>query len=335
MKKVTLNGIDFVKASEVAKEFNYTTDYIGQLCRSKKVNARLIGRSWFVNIPSIEAHREARHQGIKKERGQSELQNRATKNSLSSDSSPKTYLKRVQPPKTRVTDIFVTEPEKGRGQIFNSIPLHYEPDDFSLMPTVENKPKITLLKVSIADSERLKIKSETRKNNFLRPEPLPEVYLSGKLNVTDIQHEDDTEEIEKKSDKRDKPKNITRIPEKHGQTVLISKLKTTKPIQVTNNIYSSKPMKLAPTEFSTVKKPLKSVILPINGSQLSVGKKSSVNNVNAFVYPALGTAIAMISALLILSVEQVGYGASEMINFSLHFSWANLASLSSFLYTPI
>ena len=56
MKNVTLEGIDFVKASEVAKQFGYTSDYIGQPCRSKKINARLVGRTWFVNIPSLEAH---------------------------------------------------------------------------------------------------------------------------------------------------------------------------------------------------------------------------------------------------------------------------------------
>lgn len=334
MKKVTLNGIDFVKASEVAKEYNYTTDYIGQLCRSKKVNARLVGRSWFVNVPSIEAHRESRHQGIKKEVSQSEVKNVEVESPDSSDSTPKTYLKRVQSPKTRVKDMFVPETGKGKSRTFTSVPLNYEPDDFSLIPTVENKPKVTLLKVSIADSERLKVKSDTRKNNVLRPEPLPEVFLSGKLSVTDIQHEDEVNELNEKSDKRDKSNNIAVIPEVQSQIVSVSKVKTQNPPQASDGVKIIQSKKHSPRALQSAKKPIKPVVLAIHKSNKQISSRSLEKPVNGFVYPALGIATALASALMILAVEQVGYGTSEMINFSLNFSWSNLASLSSFLYTP-
>lgn len=61
MTTVTVDGVVYEKASVLAKRFKYTTDYIGQLCRAKKVDAQLIGRSWYVNPDSLEAHKESRY----------------------------------------------------------------------------------------------------------------------------------------------------------------------------------------------------------------------------------------------------------------------------------
>lgn len=61
MTTVTVDGVVYEKASTLAKRFKYTTDYIGQLCRAKKVDAQLIGRSWYVNPESLESHKESRY----------------------------------------------------------------------------------------------------------------------------------------------------------------------------------------------------------------------------------------------------------------------------------
>ena len=54
MDVITHNGVSYKKATAVAKEFGYTTDYIGQLCRAKKIDARLVGRAWYVNVADLE-----------------------------------------------------------------------------------------------------------------------------------------------------------------------------------------------------------------------------------------------------------------------------------------
>lgn len=61
METVTVDNTTYKKASVLAREFRYTPDYLGQLCRGKKVDAHLLGRTWYVNPESLEAHRQQRY----------------------------------------------------------------------------------------------------------------------------------------------------------------------------------------------------------------------------------------------------------------------------------
>lgn len=56
MDKVTLDGKTYEKSAVVAKRYGYTPDYLGQLSRAEKVDAQLVGRSWYVHAPSVEAY---------------------------------------------------------------------------------------------------------------------------------------------------------------------------------------------------------------------------------------------------------------------------------------
>lgn len=58
MDKVTLDGKVYEKSAAVAKRFGYTADYMGQLSRSGKIDAQLVGRSWYVYTPSVEEYQE-------------------------------------------------------------------------------------------------------------------------------------------------------------------------------------------------------------------------------------------------------------------------------------
>jgi hypothetical protein len=57
MEVLVLDGKDYVKASKAARDLGYTTDYIGQLCRSGQVDAHLIGRTWYVNADKLSIHK--------------------------------------------------------------------------------------------------------------------------------------------------------------------------------------------------------------------------------------------------------------------------------------
>ncbi|MCF7815407.1 MAG: hypothetical protein K9M10_00640 [Candidatus Pacebacteria bacterium] len=57
METLVLDGKSYVKASKAARELGYATDYVGQLCRSGKVQAHLIGRTWYVNQKELSTHR--------------------------------------------------------------------------------------------------------------------------------------------------------------------------------------------------------------------------------------------------------------------------------------
>lgn len=54
---IVLNGKTYVKATKAARDAGYTSDYVGQLCRGKKIDAKLIGRSWYVNPDELSVHR--------------------------------------------------------------------------------------------------------------------------------------------------------------------------------------------------------------------------------------------------------------------------------------
>ena len=58
MDEVIIEGKKFISSSRAASEFGYTTDYIGQLSRAKKIESRQIGRAWYVSEESIRRHKE-------------------------------------------------------------------------------------------------------------------------------------------------------------------------------------------------------------------------------------------------------------------------------------
>ncbi|MDP3661752.1 MAG: helix-turn-helix domain-containing protein, partial [bacterium] len=52
------DGKDFISAKDAAKLVGYVPDYVGQLARGGKLEARMIGRAWFVSRESILNHRD-------------------------------------------------------------------------------------------------------------------------------------------------------------------------------------------------------------------------------------------------------------------------------------
>ncbi len=330
MLKVTFDGVEFTKASEVAKQFGYTSDYLGQLCRSKKVNARLVGRTWFVNVPSLEAHRENRYQSTKIQKNDEHSKSDPSKKVVVSNKqenvgiSSKTYLKRVQSPKSRVRRIELVENSTTTQE---AVALQYEPDDFSLIPKVDSKPKITMLKVDIAESESLKVKSSNRKESYLKPQPLPDVALSGKLVVEQIALDD---EVGEDSDKRDKQENKAKI---EVRTQDVSKQPDAK-VKLPEK--ESKKAEQRASQKNAVKvRPVlraESISTEIAVSEPKNATESVPGGVS-FIFQVSTFSVAVASALLILTLEQVGYGSANSIEFSLGFSWENLASLGAFLYT--
>lgn len=51
------SGTLYISSKRAAKELRYTKDYVGQLCRARKVDAKLVGRTWYVNRDALYEHR--------------------------------------------------------------------------------------------------------------------------------------------------------------------------------------------------------------------------------------------------------------------------------------
>lgn len=111
METLVLDGKSYVKASKAAKELGYATDYVGQLCRGGKVDAHLIGRTWYVNQEELGTHK--------------------TEKKRMSRMKAREYAKRS-----------IAEHKKEKGETQNhyrNVVIHYERDDGTLIPDPKKK----------------------------------------------------------------------------------------------------------------------------------------------------------------------------------------------------
>lgn len=172
METVTIDGVEYVKASVLAKRHRYTSDYIGQLCRSKKVDAHLVGRTWYVYPPSLEGHKSTRYAELRSgEKNQNEVSNTASSR-VEVEAPIKKTLLRAQSPHFHDRVYW-----KGAA---------YESDDAALLPQPDRKTEARPLKMPIrlAESERVRVASVS-KNVSMVSQPLPAIALSGTLKVRD------------------------------------------------------------------------------------------------------------------------------------------------------
>lgn len=57
------NGKEYISASRASEKIDYSSDYIGQLCRSGKIPSKLIGRTWYVDFEALVEHKKFRQLG--------------------------------------------------------------------------------------------------------------------------------------------------------------------------------------------------------------------------------------------------------------------------------
>lgn len=51
-------GKKYISAKRASELSGYNSDYIGQLCRGNKIDARRVGRGWFIGENSILEHKK-------------------------------------------------------------------------------------------------------------------------------------------------------------------------------------------------------------------------------------------------------------------------------------
>lgn len=110
MEEISFSGEKYIKASILAKNFGYTPDYIGQLCRGKQIKCTLIGRSWYVSEESLREHRKGRYR--------------------SSSAKSKEYLRKV-----------VEEKSLGGSSFKPSSVVNYQIDEGELFPLIKKEEK--------------------------------------------------------------------------------------------------------------------------------------------------------------------------------------------------
>lgn len=64
MDELTIGDKTYISSKSAAKLTGYAKDYIGQLCREGRVEARLVGRNWYVLEVSIRDHRFGKEEQV-------------------------------------------------------------------------------------------------------------------------------------------------------------------------------------------------------------------------------------------------------------------------------
>jgi hypothetical protein len=195
METVVLDGVSYVKASVAAEQFRYTQDYIGQLCRGKKIDARLVGRTWFVNIDSIKAHRRGRYQKeapLVSNSNAEIMSETDLKTSVSRKTEVKPFVKTVT--LKQVQEVKTKQKER-------RLRVAYEFDDESLVPTIHKKEEIAPRSVRIehVDAKKISISDAGKNVVSFQAGELPTVSLSGVLEVEGFPEVEELEEGDKSS----------------------------------------------------------------------------------------------------------------------------------------
>lgn len=176
MKGVTIEGVEYLSASSLAKQFRYTTDYIGQLCRAKKVDAKLVGRTWYVNPISLTKHKTARYKKVLPPEKTQEVASEITLSRTKID--PEVFISKHQ--KTAA----ISQPNFARRIDWK--PLKYEPDEVELLPKVsQNKNQSHEIKLNLAEAKSVTVKNQSTKTKLVA-EDLPTVSLKGKLTIESL-----------------------------------------------------------------------------------------------------------------------------------------------------
>ncbi len=211
MEAVVFDGKEYIKASVLAARFRYTADYLGQLCRGKKVDARLVGRAWYINLDSLNQHRTGRYKTT-------------TANDVAEIPPKKPsnhYLSRIDvEPILRKKTVSLVRATRGS---LTELPVKYERDDYSLIPRVNPQAVSRDIRISQADAEKVTIQKEKSPVTTFKAEALPEVYLKGAIRVAGLAEA--TEEViepnPEESDKIEPKIKIRRMPEPVKATQVI------------------------------------------------------------------------------------------------------------------
>lgn len=180
MDVISVNGVSYEKASVLAKEFKYTSDYIGQLCRARKVDAQLVGRTWYVNRESLETHRSSRYSKVDQFVDDKTFEYKVKINKSRIDVQPALNKKVAK----------ILNHEQNFAKRIDWKPVKYEYDSSDLIPNLlSERQKIN---VDLAEAEKIVVRN-TSKNIDLISEDLPIVSLSGDINITSADENYDVE----------------------------------------------------------------------------------------------------------------------------------------------
>jgi len=194
METLVLDGKEYVKASKAAKDLGYTSDHVGQLCRKGKVDAHLVGRTWYVNKDELKEHK------VEKKRNSRVKAREYAKQSI------ELHRKNMQLKKPN---------------IYKNIDIQYENDTSELIPATRKLSVITTTPKIIVKESVLK---KEKVQNFEFENEGEKIQMQGDLSVVDVTEElTDSETVFLKPQIISSSKAIKKTSLKHNGISLKSK----------------------------------------------------------------------------------------------------------------
>lgn len=190
METLSIDNREFVKAAVIAKELGYTSDYVGQLCRAKKVASKLVGRTWYVDRHSITNHKRNRYKKVA--------------DTAATDDTYAVAINREAPQTPSIDDdeTVIVSVRKGQSEetrnfytrVRQQPTVHqYDEDEHDLIPLIKKTRK--KLSIGLADASSVTVSSDAKAVNFVTTER-PKLRFKGALAVEDIP-EPEVEEVVK------------------------------------------------------------------------------------------------------------------------------------------
>ncbi len=186
METVRVEGVTYTKVATIAKKFRYTTDYVGQLCRSGKVDCQFVGRAWYVSEESLLRHKDNRY-----------IESRPTEKTIKNNVVQTTEEERVSvsPRLKKVTAKQVLESKSHFLTRLEVTPSRYYADETELLPQplkaaspaeriVPTIPATVEIEPAEAVSVRVTATTSPKKLAFT---DVPAVALRGQLAIKEVE----------------------------------------------------------------------------------------------------------------------------------------------------
>lgn len=189
MEALELNGATYVKATAIARELGYTADYVGQLCRGGKVDAELVGRSWYVREESIRAHKKNRY------RSNTAKTVTALKETIAVEEDKAEANERVPVRRYFESPTPTSAPNKNFYSRSNEITALYTEDDSELIPTLtrrETTMEPAEVEVRHADAKPVEV-TKTEQSYNLEATERPKIRFKGQVSIVEPEETESTE----------------------------------------------------------------------------------------------------------------------------------------------
>lgn len=136
MDTVQIDGETYIRARDAAEKVGYTTDYVGQLSRSGKIDAKQVGRAWYVRDGELKRHKS----------GESRSNFKKTRQSLQKAPT-------IEHGHVRSDGPHASHHVSAFRQRLLDVNVNYEKDEMPLMPAIQKEVDYDLKHLSVSEDD--------------------------------------------------------------------------------------------------------------------------------------------------------------------------------------